>query len=127
MRNLTPSHLRCGVMSDCPSITQLEDGRLLIVGKKSSESEDTYLLGPLGHVRVGIGEEAIVISPDLLADYISQHVEAAVRAERSACAKIAEDDDGIFSWAGTDRNVALLQGCCREIATAIRSRGKDNG
>jgi hypothetical protein len=35
MRNLTPEHLRCFAGS-CPSVYELDDGRLLIVGELAS-------------------------------------------------------------------------------------------
>lgn len=37
-RNLTPEHMRCGPFSSCPSIHELEDGRLLIVGEAAALS-----------------------------------------------------------------------------------------
>jgi hypothetical protein len=36
-------------------------------------------------------------------------------------AKVADDEDGQFSYAGEHRNMAMLQQCCREIAAAIRA------
>lgn len=48
-------------------------------------------------------------------------VARAILAERERCAKIAEDDDGHFTWSGADKNAAMLQTCAREIAAAIRT------
>lgn len=36
-------------------------------------------------------------------------------------AKVADDEDARFTWAGQDRNVRMLQQCASEIATAIRA------
>jgi hypothetical protein len=126
-KNLTPSNLRCGVMSSCPSINQLEDGRLLIVGTYSPAR------ARLNNVPMGEDETAIVISPEYLSDYISQHVDAAVRAEREACAKRVEAMPknmqqlllhmGEMS-AQERRSVAAALNLA---AFAIRSRGNANG
>jgi hypothetical protein len=49
-------------------------------------------------------------------------LQRALAAEREACAKIAEDEDGHFTWAGEHRNMVMLEQCAREIAAAIRAR-----
>jgi hypothetical protein len=45
-------------------------------------------------------------------------VEAAA-LERAA--KVVDDEDGIFSYAGEHRNMAMLQQQCRGLAAAIRA------
>jgi hypothetical protein len=49
-----------------------------------------------------------------------ERLRAALAAERERCAKIADDEDGAFTWAGTDKGVTLRQQVGREIAAAIR-------
>lgn len=45
-----------------------------------------------------------------------------------ACAKVADDEDGQFTWAGTTRVTNERQALASEIAAAIRSmKGQDNG
>lgn len=46
----------------------------------------------------------------------------AIAEEREACAVIADDDEGHFTWAGTDSGVKIRQQVAREIAAAIRAR-----
>lgn len=58
-KNLTPKAMRCE-QSYCPSVHQLEDGRLLIVGARIDENT------PLGDI--GDDEDAIIIAPALLDD-----------------------------------------------------------
>jgi hypothetical protein len=154
-KNLTPSNLRCGVMSSCPSINQLEDGRLLIVGTYSPAR------ARLNNVPMGEDETAIVISPEYLSDYISQHVDAAVRAERreimsrlgyhetGECIEEEKDRDGLviitIDAAGDNLDAAIYDlkrtgadsvciSTCEKVHEKIqavveyaRSRGKDNG
>lgn len=49
-------------------------------------------------------------------------IDLIVKAEREACAKIADDDEGHFTWSGTDEGVKIRQQVAREIAAAIRAR-----
>jgi hypothetical protein len=60
MRNLTPEHLRCAY-GTCPAVYELEDGRLLIVGKWANSEMR-------GDVPVGEDETAIVIDRAYLAN-----------------------------------------------------------
>lgn len=62
MKNLTPQHLLCPV-GEYPSVTELEDGRLLIVGKTCGLTREE--LDGDG-VKVGRDETAIVIDRALL-------------------------------------------------------------
>ena len=59
-QDLTPEHMRCDVVASCPSITRLDDGRLLIVGTDAHDLAIKYGIAPSPF------EEAIVISPSLL-------------------------------------------------------------
>lgn len=59
-------------------------------------------------------------------DRIAEAVVAAVTpliraAALEEAAKVAEDEDGEYSWAGEHRNMALLQQHSRELAAAIRA------
>lgn len=92
MRNLTPAHLRCGPLN-CPSVHELEDGRLLIVGECADELAATTKISDEPSPRepwrathlsdtMGVSEGAFVIDKALL---------ATIRDEvREECAKIAD-------------------------------------
>jgi hypothetical protein len=74
VRNITPAHLRCGPFN-CPSVHELEDGRLLIVGKRTNVSAEVLSTMDLAT------EEAVIIDRALL---------ATIRDEvREECANIA--------------------------------------
>ena len=61
MKNITPQHLRC-TFGACPSVFRMEDGNLLIIGKKpSAELADEI------RSRIGPGEQAVIIAPAYLA------------------------------------------------------------
>ena len=45
------------------------------------------------------------------------------KREREECAKIADDEDGEFTWSGMDRNVIVGQRVASEIAAAIDAIG----
>ena len=62
MKNLTPKAMRCAPLH-CPSVGQLEDGRLLIIGARSGPE-----LAHFVNERLGNGETAIIIDPALLDD-----------------------------------------------------------
>jgi hypothetical protein len=139
MRNLTPSHLRCGT-GLCPSVTELTpehlrcggsfsgcssvngvENDLLIVGKRVSDD-----LIAAANAKVGPDEVALRIGSEYFAKFIAQHVDAAVRAERELCAELAQTNWNSMKMLGS----AYVDGACdagKRIATAIRSRGKDNG
>ncbi len=61
-KNLTPSDLRCN-FGACPAVFELEDGQLVIVGKKPTADLDQELSS-----LVAGDEYAIVVSPALLAN-----------------------------------------------------------
>jgi hypothetical protein len=63
MHDLTPKAMRCGPFN-CPSVYQLEDGRLQIVGMSAIHSS------VLACLNVGPGEETIIIDQALLDDYV---------------------------------------------------------
>lgn len=54
MRDLTPPHLRCALSVSCPSVHELDDGRILITGDKAA-------IGPDGEF-----EATIIVSRELL-------------------------------------------------------------
>ncbi len=62
IKNLTPKAMRCGPRN-CPSVHQLEDGRLLIVGRIAEPHE---MAG--SDIDRGDNEEAVIIDPALLDD-----------------------------------------------------------
>lgn len=61
MKDLTPSKFKCSTDDACPSVHDLEDGRLLIVGSFAS----TELVRAAG-LNLGDSEEAFVIEKALL-------------------------------------------------------------
>jgi hypothetical protein len=144
MRNLTPSHLRCGT-GLCPSITQLEDGRLVIranlIGLKSTSlvREGDNVVGTKGDLSTFVTDEEVevIISPEYFADYISQHVDAAVRAEREAlnrwrndCGILLAQIDYLTEATGEHldcQDAGLVEQIRTDYRAAIRSRGNANG
>lgn len=58
MRDLTPPHLRCALSVSCPSVHELDDGRILITGDKAA-------IGPDGEF-----EATIIVSRELLAGVV---------------------------------------------------------
>jgi hypothetical protein len=58
VEDITPAHLRCGIAT-CPGILILDNGNLLVIGKRLSEG----LIAQIGH-RVSSDEYAIEISPE---------------------------------------------------------------
>jgi len=71
MKDLTPQAMRCR-LGWCPSVGQLEDGRLLIVGKIAPWLEVNEDSSPVDReswpVSVGTDETAVIIDPALLDD-----------------------------------------------------------
>ena len=66
------------------------------------------------------GSDSMNVASDL-EPYEVRCIEAAANAIIEECAKIADDEDGNFTWAGEHRNMVLLQTCAKEIASAIRA------
>jgi len=83
MENLTPKHMRCAPLH-CPSVGRIDDGSLLIVGKRAS------MAAAIERVSVGEDEHAVIISPDLLSDYVAGEV-AALKAENERLANALEN------------------------------------
>lgn len=106
-QDLTPKHMRCPA-GDCPSITRLDDGRLLIVGAEAPTDLDETVFGT--EIKIGNNEAGVLISPSLL-DTLMEEVR---REERERCAKIA---DAI----GCEVDQSWLD-CGMKIASAIRTR-----
>lgn len=63
MRNITPVHLRCE-WGECPSVHELEDGRLLIVGRDAFDEAER------GEVAWGIDETPIIVDRAILANVL---------------------------------------------------------
>lgn len=82
MRNLTPKHMRCAAGASCPSIHQLPDGRLLIVGKKVTDAELDVWDGVNFDLAIGDDEVASIISPDLLSDFVGKAIDALREASK---------------------------------------------
>lgn len=60
MKNITPEEFRCVSIAGCPAVYDLEDGRLLIIGKIPSQDD-------LSSVKeIGNDELAIVIDAELV-------------------------------------------------------------
>lgn len=83
MKDLTPKAMRCGPFN-CPSIGRLDGGSLLIVGKRAS------MAAAIERVSVGEDEHAVIISPDLLSDYVAGEV-AVLKAENERLANALEN------------------------------------
>lgn len=66
MKNLTPEHMRCAIGASCPSVHELPDGRLLIVGLEAE------MIVPPEEINAGPHETAIVIDRALLADVLGK-------------------------------------------------------
>jgi hypothetical protein len=95
MKNLTPQHLRCHFGESCPSVHELEDGRLLIVGEMQFDWWTREKGGNPGQNEMGITIDKALLST--------------IRDEvREECAKIADEARG--KWLDYD-----------EIADAIRA------
>jgi len=114
-RNLTPEHLRCG-----GGIHRLGDGRLLIVGEDATTFEERVVVDAcidlVDAFKIGDTDRVIVISPDLLADYVAEKV----AAEREACAKLAENlayTNPATKYLGPELN-------CLRVAAEIRAQTK---
>jgi len=69
-KNLTPEHMRCTIGASCHSIHKLEDGRLFIIGEYANSKE----WAQAGDPKKSDSEAAIVISPDLLSEYVNEKV-----------------------------------------------------
>lgn len=102
IKNLTPEHMRCDATS-CPSLHQLEDGRLLVVGTQVEPPVATIndFANPEPFLeiagKVGPGEAAVIISPALLDVYVAEKV-ASLQEEvdrlREVLKPFAEAADG---------------------------------
>jgi hypothetical protein len=99
-QNITPAHLRCAIGASCPSLNQLEDGRLLVVGKSveyicrraaiedadrmidygpdNSHADDNAIRNVFRPIveTMGGDETAIVISEALLDVYVAEKVKS---------------------------------------------------
>ena len=61
MQEITPDRYRCGFTAECPAAFRLEDGRILLIGKKLDSPTLNKLSG-----RIGTDEYAVVVEPGLL-------------------------------------------------------------
>jgi hypothetical protein len=79
--NRTPEHLRCAY-GTCPGVWELEDGRLLIVGKRATLDEHTKdMLGPyVGKISLQWDEQAIIIDRALLGDLVQSSSQQEITA-----------------------------------------------
>ena len=66
MKNLTPEHLRCTMAMSYPSIHELEDGKLLIVGKAAMAPELRQVPD------LADDQDAIIIDRALLQDWLGR-------------------------------------------------------
>ena len=85
--DITPADMRCSTGMSCHSVHRLEDGQLLIVGKRAPIRIDDRYPPSLESVEIcasmGPEEDAIVISPALLDGFVSQAVKDLVQATAS--------------------------------------------
>lgn len=70
MKNWTPQALRCGFGS-CPTVRELADGRLLIVGRAAHWDVAATEIAPMAD-----DETAVIIDRALLGDIIREAVQA---------------------------------------------------
>ncbi len=61
MKEITPDRYRCGFTAECPAAFQLEDGRILLIGKKVDSPTLNEISG-----RIGADEYAVVVERGLL-------------------------------------------------------------
>jgi hypothetical protein len=61
MQEITPNRYRCGFVAECPAAFRLEDGRILLIGKKAESPVLDKISG-----RIGADEYAVVVEPGLL-------------------------------------------------------------
>ena len=61
MKEITPDRYLCGFTAECPAAFRLEDGRIVLIGKRA----DTPILNQLSG-RIGTDEHAVVVEPGLL-------------------------------------------------------------
>lgn len=66
MNEITPSRYRC-MIGNCPAIFQLDDGRLLLIGKKA----EAPLLDEIAH-RIGDDEYAVVVEAGMLENAVAK-------------------------------------------------------
>jgi hypothetical protein len=59
-KEITPDRYRC-LLGECPAAFKLDDGRILLIGKKA----DPFLLNQISG-RVGADEYVVVVEPGLL-------------------------------------------------------------
>lgn len=101
MKDLTPANLRCGP-SNCPSVHELEDGRLLIVGKRTSVSAEILATMDLATEEVIIIDRALLstIRDDVRAECVKLLRDfAAERAERGEAGPVAIRDEALSASA----------------------------
>jgi hypothetical protein len=60
MKEITPDRFRC-LIGECPAAFRLEDGRILLIGKKIEPDLLNKISG-----RIGGDEYAVVVEPGLL-------------------------------------------------------------
>jgi hypothetical protein len=61
MQEITPDRYRCAFATQCPAAFKLEDGRILLIGKKA----DSQLLDEISG-RLGADEYAVIVEQGLL-------------------------------------------------------------
>jgi len=62
MKDLTPRHLTCGI-GLCPALFQLDDGRVVVIGKKPIEADQ---LPADISIKIGKNETAVILPPEYL-------------------------------------------------------------
>ena len=98
LEDLTPPSMRCGI-GTCPAVLELQDGRLLIIGAEPDATLSSQIAP-----RVGPCEQAILISPKLLASWCSRSSERA-----SAAGNSSDESDGV-DWGPRRRRLGKRRG-----------------
>lgn len=66
MKDITPEGHRCGMVEECPAVFRLEDGQILLIGKKVEAATLSELTGR----SIGADECAVMIDPGLLENVV---------------------------------------------------------
>ena len=61
MKEITPERFLCGFVGECPAAFRLDDGRILLIGKKAEAPVLDKISG-----RIGADEHAVVVELGLL-------------------------------------------------------------
>jgi hypothetical protein len=113
VKNLTPSHMRCVYAAACPSVHELDDGRLLIVGMESHEEAQKCGAG------WSDGETAIIIDRALLANVHAEAI-ASLQGEVGRLNAAVTDTIGMIrDWAAAEGFPVESSACFQRLSAAL--------